>query len=1016
MKKIVFLLFISTICFSQNEVDSLSYYSKKKDFDKAINYTERWIKSIEFENKEKDIRYLSLVCHLVSLYNQNNFKNYSKNIIEILENNLIVFENNIDYYRDSNYFLGRYYFLNDKFEIAQTFFNKTKELCVKKAVEDICYLNTLNYLYQIDNYFYQTNNIKYDDQKTFGNIVLLKKYFEEHETKNSEGYVNSINNLGLYYLHISEFEKAEKLLLEALLIIEKNNFNNLLIGNTDNLIKLYLTKFNYTKADYYNEITLKKIDKNHPDYLSILSNKALIKTELGNYKEAINIYDECIAIAKEKHGTSSELYGTMISNSVYPYLGIGDNFKKAEKLFLEDFEITKKHYGLNHIKTAMCYTRLGNIYISMKQDEKALDYFNNALEIFKILKIENIEYTILLSSIANAYSLINDNEKAEKYMLESYQIKSKIIDKSNISRLTILDNLCFFYLKNNKANEYIKYRLEYFEILKQNILNINSNIGEKESISYLNKILKYSTYLSFLNLHPNKFFEFNIAYYENQLLLKNLTLRNQQRIKNSIARSNNIELKDKYEQFIANKRYLTKQDELPLLERASNYETIKNATDNLEKDITRLSSEFADAKKTLAISWQDIQQKLKPNEVVIDLVSFNYYNKKWTDSIMYGAFVFTKNSKFPKYIHLFEEKELLNITSASFSSQVPKATFNALYANQSLTNLFLTPFKKELDHATTIYITPSGLTHQLNFEALPLENNLTLGKKYTLHVLNAASELINMKSTSISGIPNLECFLYGGIDFDKLESNAETVVDISSEQQAMLENVQRSGIKEFGYLKGTKQEVEQIATKTKAANFVTHLLQDRNASEESLKQLDGYKKPFVLHLATHGFFFPNAIKEEKNEAFTFEQKKNYYRASEDPMLRSGLVFAGANKTWAQKNTSLHKDDGIVTAKEISELDLSQCQLVVLSACETGLGTINGSEGVFGLQRAFKMAGVKNIIMSLWKVPDAQTAELFDIFYDAILTGKSIKEAFVNAQNQMQMKYEPYYWAGFILLE
>jgi CHAT domain-containing protein len=134
------------------------------------------------------------------------------------------------------------------------------------------------------------------------------------------------------------------------------------------------------------------------------------------------------------------------------------------------------------------------------------------------------------------------------------------------------------------------------------------------------------------------------------------------------------------------------------------------------------------------------------------------------------------------------------------------------------------------------------------------------------------------------------------------------------------------------------------------------------------------------------------------------------------MLRSGLILAGGNKFWKNTNKEIAGDDGIVTAKEIANLDLSNCQLVVLSACETGLGDVNGSEGVFGLQRAFKMAGVKNIIMSLWKVPDAQTAELFEIFYAECFKGKTIPEAFREAQNKMKTKYNPYYWAGFVLLE
>ena len=150
--------------------------------------------------------------------------------------------------------------------------------------------------------------------------------------------------------------------------------------------------------------------------------------------------------------------------------------------------------------------------------------------------------------------------------------------------------------------------------------------------------------------------------------------------------------------------------------------------------------------------------------------------------------------------------------------------------------------------------------------------------------------------------------------------------------------------------------------------------------------------------------------------FGLEGKRKIYKRANDPMMRSGLLFAGANKFWGKPNDNQNKEDGILTASEISNLDLSACELVVLSACETGLGKVQGSEGVFGLQRAFKMAGVKNIIMSLWKVPDAQTAELFDIFYEECFKGKSIHKAFQTAQSTMKEKYSPYFWAGFVLLE
>ena len=211
---------------------------------------------------------------------------------------------------------------------------------------------------------------------------------------------------------------------------------------------------------------------------------------------------------------------------------------------------------------------------------------------------------------------------------------------------------------------------------------------------------------------------------------------------------------------------------------------------------------------------------------------------------------------------------------------------------------------------------------------------------------------------------------------------------------------------------------------TKTNSFSSNIVNGKKATKKSILELDGRETLFVLHLATHGFFFPNIEKElpkdmnmlisEDNISFSYN--KNIYKASEDPMFRSGLIFAGANKYWGKESENTVNDNGILTASEISNLDLSSCELVVMSACDTGLGDIKGSEGVFGLQRAFKMAGVKNIIMSLWKVPDKQTAELFEEFYRLTFEGKSIHKAFKMAQAKMKKKYSPYNWAGFVLLE
>ena len=401
------------------------------------------------------------------------------------------------------------------------------------------------------------------------------------------------------------------------------------------------------------------------------------------------------------------------------------------------------------------------------------------------------------------------------------------------------------------------------------------------------------------------------------------------------------------------------------------------------------------------------------------MVSFTYLNNKAKGDILYAAFILKKDSKFPQFIPLFEEKQLNTILEQN-KNLSDRSRIDINYQEKILSNLLLKPLENELKGISTIYLSLSGLTHQINVAALPVNENQTFGQKYKIHILNSPSELIDYTATSFDKKEKLDFILYGGIDYDKKINISSQSIPVERNLIHVDEEIMalqtRSGISSFGYLLGTKNEIENIRTLANKSNLNAVIFEDKNATEESIKQLDGRATPFVLHLATHGFFFPDPVIESSNDKLFFEGKSKIFKSSDDPMMRSGLVFSGANKYWGQSNENQAEDDGILTANEISNLDLSACQLVVLSACETGLGEVKGSEGVFGLQRAFKMAGVKNIIMSLWKVPDTQTAELFNIFYSECFAGKTIHEAFKIAQSIMKEKYSPYYWAGFVLLE
>ncbi len=220
---------------------------------------------------------------------------------------------------------------------------------------------------------------------------------------------------------------------------------------------------------------------------------------------------------------------------------------------------------------------------------------------------------------------------------------------------------------------------------------------------------------------------------------------------------------------------------------------------------------------------------------------------------------------------------------------------------------------------------------------------------------------------------------------------------------------QRFGLTNLAKLPGTKTEVEEISKSLNAHNWKTLSYTDEYASEENLRKVNS---PKVLHIATHGFYLKSVESDDKL-FLGFENSA----INDNSLLRSGIILAGAGPSTADSLNKDSENDGIVTAYEASLLNLSNTDLVVLSACQTGLGDEMGSEGVAGLQRSFTIAGAKNIIMSLWPVDDDATQQLMTEFYKNYATTQNAETAFKIAQLQVKKKYpKPYFWAAFVLLK
>lgn len=1008
---------------------------------------------------ENSTEYATSINNLAILYQKKGkYSEAEKLFLKTLEISKNIFgEKNSDYALLLNN-IAFFYMGQSKYKEAEPLFLKAleirKEILGEKHIDYANSLNSLAGLY--------SSQGKFDiAEPLYLNAIQIQK---EILGENSYDYAASLNDLASLYNNQGNYKEAEYIYLSVLEIKRKvlGEKNLSYVTTLSNLAVLYNVQGRYSDAEplYLKGLEIRKeiLGEKHSDYAISLGNLAGLYQDQGKYKEAESLILKALQIRKETLGEKNIEYATSLNNLASSYQDQG-RYSEAEPLYLKSLEIKKEILGEKHPDYLLSLNNLAVLYSDQDLPYKAEPIYLKVLALRKeILGEKHPDYANSLNNLGAFYFDQKKYSEAEPLFISALEISKEVFGEKHPTYARSLANLADLYLKQKKYSEAEPLFLKSLEIIKEilgekhpkyisnlyALANYYQTIGlndkssfyfeqfiktnqkrmvdyfygltQKELIEYVNSNINFLIYpLSFLHNFPDIYPEINNSCYENELLVKNLSLRNQERIKRSIQKSGNNSLQVKYQHIIAKKIELKKLQDLPLDNRPISFATITQETEQIEKELSKESTTFSDFKKAMSISFNNVKEKLKKNEVAIDLIKFTYFNKKLTDHIIYAAFVVSKGCIYPKYIPLFEQKKL-NILLYRNKTQPDSIQIAKQYLDKSISDLFFKPLEEELQGVTTIYLSPSGLGHQIDFAALPISESQTLGEKYKVHILSSPAEIVDYKTSSLDKKSNIELLLYGGIDYNKSNAKGDIKKEIINVNDDVANLVTRSGIKNFGYLKGTNHEIDQIKLKGTQNGFATTILNGREATEESIKQLDGKTSPFVLHLATHGFFFPDPIKEIQKDIFLEQGKSKIYKASDNPMLRSGLLFAGANNYWGKSTEKSTTDDGILTAVEISNLDLSACQLVVLSACETGLGEINGSEGVFGLQRAFKMAGVRNIIMSLWKIPDTQTAELFDIFYGECFAGKTIHEAFQLAQSKMKEKYSPYYWAGFVLLE
>ncbi|HBH85224.1 MAG: hypothetical protein A2X05_05960 [Bacteroidetes bacterium GWE2_41_25] len=845
----------------------------------------------------------------------------------------------------------------------------------------------------------------------------------------SENYALYLMELATLYRETSDYEKSMAIYMEALQLQETGGYDT--SDTYFNLSQLYTLIVDYASAE---EMAVRTVtreemeEKNSFNYLSYLNLIGNLHTLTGNYPRAEKSYLEILEKGKVLFGEESTDYAISIDNLANLYRKTGKE-EMARPLILKALEIKKKNIG--EISTVVAYSleNLSSISITEGKFREAEEYQQQAVEIYrKCLGEEHTDFAGAVMSLASVFITAKRYSEAEPLLKRSVEINKRNTGENHPLYTKSLNYLADLYELTGRPDSaellYLRVNGNYHYQIERNF----SYLAEKEKEEYISIFTAdFGKFNSFVYNRKLRNPSLTGVAYNNQLALKGIVLQSSRALRQAVLNSGDKILTDMYVSMNSVRTMLLEQEKLPPDQRWVSTDSLERISINLEKELSKkLKAQPALTAFSVygnRVTWQDVQSSLVNKEAAIEFVSTG------GDTILYYALVLKPGMKFPVMIELFNEIDLKDLIDKNRSGD--NVNIDRLYRfskgeglsehDRNLYDIIWKPMEIYLEETEKIYYSPAGLLNLISFNAILCSENYYLSDKYKLVAVTSTREVIKKSDEMFHSSGNLKMVFYGGINYDSDISRLKSQNKASNKQGLPVRACFRANDSMRGagfmFLDGTLSEVQKIEPLINKMDIPTQVFSGDEATEESFKSFNNNNSPICLHIATHGFFFPKPAVLHQIQGTRSVSKENLYRTAENPLFRSGLIFAGGNHVWKNEEIPPDIEDGVILASEVAEMYLPNTRLVVLSACETGLGEIKGSEGVFGLQRSFKMAGAGYMIISLWQVPDYQTSELMNKFYESWISGQPIHDAFRNAQNFMKSKYPgmPSVWAAFVLV-
>lgn len=811
-----------------------------------------------------------------------------------------------------------------------------------------------------------------------------------------EFYLDYIDNL---YIRASNASARENDNYKAISLLEKAIATLENVATYDSQVQLMMASYNSEIGrnyfSLYNKIKSKEFSEKaalfllnnysgikNLEYCNLLSNLALNFWSLNQYENAFNLkYAEIEARKHTLMKPAVSDYGVlMMYNSV---LNPIDNIKIGESV-IEQFGDTcgssmTDIYGF----MADAYSFLMNeqkssrdkfkYYKSMYEEyiDKAFHDFKQNISFFEQHGLYEQKLSGLYSREARHYIRLGEMDSAFIYSMKAYNIDSQEERLFQVCKLASI---------TQNVDALHNYLPIYYKSIEKDLKTMLPMLGSVESELYLQQgshplyqIIEWS-----IN-NPQDSVCASIAY--NSALLSKSLYMNSSSLMPYL--SDNESLRDDYIALLAAKDSIY---------RDFNIRSRASALLNYELRERELRSSIIDKiTSKLFVRWNDIQKSLGQDEVAIEFIEYAKHNWPENNDIKerrYAALIIDRQHAYPIILDLFGVNDIQEVyvnQPKSYANELGYDLYNKLWNR-------LLPY---IQNASKVYFSPMGLISMIGVENLTDSNGIPASERLPLIRLSSTKHITDNQDNTIESIA-----LFGGIDYS---ANNEDYF-------FTLDSLNTRG--NWSYLAETLNEVNDIEElfSNKERTIRLHKFVGSNATERQFKGVCS-TQPNVIHIASHGFYIP----EDKRNSVPYYCIDDSFSMKEN-LFYSGLVFAGGQDAWNSSLFETEANDGILSSYEISKMDFRNTDLIVLSACETGIGDMS-YDGILGLQRGFKCAGAHSIMMSLWKVDDAATALFMNSFYESYLNTKSKYEAIMAARRTVRVNYpDPYFWAAFILLD